>query len=166
MFWSSNSDKPITPDSDGSNVSSLENNATSDAPSPYEDLPTKERAVQEKIDRSIASFPDTMSCQMAFEQAARCNGAGGRLRNNYRYGSMKACGPLWTDFWFCMRTRGMPGDMKRSAIQENYRKKEVEFLLGPNSEDIWEERTKPLERFAHLDPDLLLPQNPSGLKKT
>lgn len=91
---------------------------------------------------------------MTFDMAAKCAGIGGKFRDNYRYGSVRSCSHLWSDFWFCMRTRGHPDNVKRSEFRERYREKEVELLSGPNSEDIWEERAEPVERFCHLDPDL------------
>jgi uncharacterized protein DUF3128 len=151
MFWSS---KPNGDSSNNANPPTMSDVSPIQAKTNADPATSKKQALEEKIDRSIAPLPETMSCQVAFDQAAKCAGLGGKFRHNYRYGGTQSCSHLWSDFGFCMRTRGMPDDVRKAQIKERYREKEVAFLSGPNSEDVWQERDKPLEKFCHLDPDL------------
>jgi hypothetical protein len=52
-----------------------------------------------------------------------------------------------------MRTRSKGEETKRREIQEWYRKKEEKHKFGPNSEDVWEERTEKVDRAFDWDPD-------------
>jgi hypothetical protein len=101
----------------------------------------------------IVTFPDTMSCRQAFDDAFYCNSLGGQFNHVYRYGSVRSCSDNWSQFWFCMRTRSKSEESKREAIQDWYRKKEAKHRAGPNSEDIWEERSERVERAFDWDPD-------------
>jgi hypothetical protein len=148
MFWSSKPSPDQSNEATSSTISEVTPTVKPDTAS------SKKQALHEKIDRSIAPLPETMGCQVAFDMAAKCAGLGGKFRQNYRYGGTQSCSHLWSDFGFCMRTRGMPEEVKKAQIKERYREKEIAFLSGPNSEDVWQERDKPLENFCHLDPDL------------
>ena len=121
------------------------------SPNQDDERSSKGLSIEERVDKSIVPLSETMSCQIAFDQATRCAGIAGRFRYNYRYGGVQSCSPLWSDFWFCMRSRSMPDDIKRANIKDRYKQKEVVFLSGPNCEDVWEERDTPVENFAKMD---------------
>lgn len=116
-----------------------------------EKLPARQQA-ETKVSE-IVTFPDTMSCRQAFDDAFYCNSLGGQFNHVYRYGSVRSCSDNWSQFWFCMRTRSKSDESKREAIQEWYRKKEAKHRAGPNSEDIWEERSERVQRAFDWDPD-------------
>ncbi|KAF2434453.1 hypothetical protein EJ08DRAFT_569516, partial [Tothia fuscella] len=96
-------------------------------------------------------YPETMSCRTAFDDAFYCQSIGGQFINVYRFGTYRNCSENWSQFWFCMRTRGKPEERKRLEIQEFYKKKEAKQRAGPNSEDIWEQRDKKVDRAFDWD---------------
>ncbi|KAK5676807.1 hypothetical protein LTS10_010571 [Elasticomyces elasticus] len=103
-----------------------------------------------------ALYPATMSCRQAFDQAFYCQSLGGKFNDIYRFGHLKDCSEQWGAFWFCMRTRTLPERDKEPQIREFYRlrdekRKEVN---GGDSEDVWELRTKAVERAFGRDPDV------------
>jgi hypothetical protein len=99
------------------------------------------------------SFPETMSCRQAFDDAFYCQSLGGQFNNVYRYGSLRSCSEHWSQFWFCMRTRQKGEETKKQEIQEWYKKREEKYRVGPSSEDVWEERAEKVERAFDWDPD-------------
>ena len=102
-------------------------------------------SLSSKTEPSIASLPDTMSCRQAFDDAFYCQSLGGQFNNIYRYGAMRDCSEVWGQFWFCMRNRGAPENIKRARIREFYADKEAKYATAPSSCDVWVERT-PEER--------------------
>jgi len=98
------------------------------------------KGIQSRVDESIAYFPDSMTCQQAFDLALTCSNPMGQLRNGYRHGAWGNCSVQWGDFWFCMRARMYSGEQKQEMIRNHYREKEKNILAGPNSQDVWEER--------------------------
>jgi len=108
--------------------------------------------IKRRLDGSTVPFPDTMSCQTQFDLAMGCSGMMGKFRHVYRYGGWRSCSEVWSDFWFCMRTRTYPKESKQELIRDRYYQKELKVLSGPNSEDVWRERDKKLQPFFHLDP--------------
>jgi hypothetical protein len=135
-----NSSTPSNPD--GLGLRNAQDDADSTASKP-----------QRTMENSIASMPETMSCQQAFDIAMGCGNPGGKFRHVYRYGFAGDCKEQWADFWFCMRTRTKADETKRALIQEHYWKKEEKFRAAPNSEDVWEERTDRITTFFDRDPD-------------
>ncbi|KAL8909951.1 MAG: hypothetical protein Q9171_004744 [Xanthocarpia ochracea] len=89
-------------------------------------------------------FPSTISCQAAFDSAYYCQAVPGQFMNVYRYGNLRDCHELWSQFWFCMRTnRGFLGDEEReNRVREHYRLRELKYKVGPSSEDVWAPRTE------------------------
>ncbi|KAL2167946.1 hypothetical protein VTG60DRAFT_585 [Thermothelomyces hinnuleus] len=87
-------------------------------------------------------LPTTMSCRDAFDYAWHCHTPGSQWNAVYRYGSVRTCSELWDDFWFCMRTKSYPPELRAEAIREHYRAKEEAKYGGgkPSSEDVWESR--------------------------
>jgi hypothetical protein len=87
-------------------------------------------------------YPTELSCRAAFDAAYHCQLPGGQFLNVYRYGTMRNCSELWSNFWFCMRTnRGFMTEEERvERIQQFYRQREERLRSGPSSEDIWEAR--------------------------
>jgi len=94
-------------------------------------------------------LPTTMSCREAFDAAFYCTSLGGQFNNLYRYGTVGSCSENWSDFWFCMRTRGYGDREKQAAIKARYREKERRKYgkeeLGNSSEDVWKSRDKKVE---------------------
>ncbi|KAH8812028.1 hypothetical protein F5884DRAFT_784156 [Xylogone sp. PMI_703] len=95
-------------------------------------------------------LPTTMSCRQAFDAAFYCQSLGGQFNNLYRYGNIRSCSEHWSDFWFCMRTRGYTGTDKEEMIRKHYREREKrrygkEEGPGRSSEDVWKSRDKKLE---------------------
>lgn len=89
-----------------------------------------------------AIHPTTMSCRSTFDLAFYCQSLGGQFNSIYRQGSLRNCGPLWGDFWFCIRTNRswMSDQERRERLLEHYRKKERKYVDGPSSEDVWKPR--------------------------
>jgi hypothetical protein len=107
----------------------------------------------QKTETSIVSFPQTMSCRQAFDDAFYCQSLGGQFNHVYRYGELRSCSEHWSQFWFCMRTRSKGEETKRREIEEWYRKREEKYRVGPSSEDVWEEREEKVDRAFDWDPD-------------
>lgn len=104
-------------------------------------------SVPESTPTSAAITPDnlhptTMSCRSAFDLAFYCQSLGGQFNSIYRQGSIRNCGQLWGDFWFCIRTnRSWMSDKERKErLMEHYRKRERKYVDGPSSEDVWKAR--------------------------
>ena len=89
-------------------------------------------------------LPSTISCQTAFDSVYYCQSPGGQFINIYRYGNLRDCRELWSQFWFCMKTnRGFLGAEEREKrVREHYRLRELKYKVGPSSEDVWAPRTK------------------------
>jgi len=66
----------------------------------------------------------------------------GQLRHVYRYGELRNCASLWSDFWFCMRVKGSDGPVKQQLIQQYHREREEKKYREQSSEDIWQARTR------------------------
>ncbi|KAI7338818.1 hypothetical protein KC315_g1579 [Hortaea werneckii] len=98
--------------------------------------------------------PRTMSCRQAFDAAFYCQSLGGKFNDVYRFGKVQDCSEHWSAFWFCMRNRTLPAKDTEEMIAQYYldrderRKKE-----RGSSEDVWEIRTKGVERAFQRDPD-------------
>ena len=90
-----------------------------------------------------------MSCREAFDAAFYCTSLGGQFNNLYRYGTVGSCSENWSDFWFCMRTRGYGKAEKEARIMARYRDKERRKYggdeLGKSSEDVWKSRDRKVE---------------------
>ncbi|KAK5730249.1 hypothetical protein LTR15_000183 [Elasticomyces elasticus] len=102
-----------------------------------------------------ALYPATMSCRQAFDQAFYCQSLGGKFNDIYRFGHLKDCSEQWGAFWFCMRTRTLPERDKEGMIREFYRARDEKrkVVNGGDSEDVWELRTRAVERAFGRDPD-------------
>lgn len=100
-----------------------------------------------------ALYPRSMSCRQAFDQAFYCQSLGGKFNDIYRYGHLQSCSEQWGAFWFCMRVRQYADKDKQEVIKEFYKdrdaKRQQEF---GSSEDVWEIRTKGVERAFWKDP--------------
>lgn len=101
-----------------------------------------------------ALYPRTMSCRQAFDQAYYCQSLGGKFKDLYRFGALQSCSEQWGAFWFCMRTKSLSPDEKERQILEHHqgRDERKRKELG-SSEDVWELRTKAVERAFQRDPD-------------
>lgn len=86
--------------------------------------------------------PTTMSCRSTFDLAFYCQSIGGQFNSIYRQGSVRNCGQLWGDFWFCIRTnRSWMSDKERQErVLDRYRKRDRKYVDGPSSEDVWKAR--------------------------
>jgi hypothetical protein len=101
-----------------------------------------------------ALYPRTMSCRQAFDQAFYCQSMGGKFNDIYRYGHLNSCSEQWGAFWFCMRVRQYADVDKQEVIKEFYKERdEKRKQTFGNSEDIWEIRTKGVERAFWKDPN-------------
>ena len=101
-----------------------------------------------------ALYPRTMSCRHAFDQAFYCASLGGKFKDIYRFGALQPCSEQWGAFWFCMRTKSYAPEEKERLIVEHYRQREERKRMGVgSSEDVWELRTKAVERAFQTDPD-------------
>ncbi|KAM3423948.1 hypothetical protein BST61_g1341 [Cercospora zeina] len=103
-----------------------------------------------------AIIPRTMSCRQQFDQAFYCQSLGGKFNDIYRYGHLRPCSEQWGAFWFCMRTRTLPGKEKEEAIVRYYQERDERRKKergGKSSEDVWEVRTRAVERAFWRDPD-------------
>jgi hypothetical protein len=94
-----------------------------------------------------ALYPRSMSCRQAFDQAFYCQSLGGKFNDIYRYGSLNSCSEQWGAFWFCMRVRQYADKDKQEVIKEFYKDRDAkrQQQFG-SSEDIWEIRTKGVEK--------------------
>jgi len=101
-----------------------------------------------------ALYPRTMSCRQAFDQAFYCQSLGGKFNDIYRHGHLNSCSEQWGAFWFCMRVRQYADADKQEVVKEFYRERdEKRKQQFGNSEDVWEIRTKGVERAFWKDPD-------------
>ncbi|KZF20613.1 hypothetical protein L228DRAFT_262547 [Xylona heveae TC161] len=98
-------------------------------------------------------YPTTMSCRQSFDQAFYCQSPGGQFMNVYRYGDLRDCSELWSQFWFCMRTKSYSEAKRKTMIQEHYMERAIKYKLGSSSEDVWESRTEPIRGAFQEDPD-------------
>jgi hypothetical protein len=94
-----------------------------------------------------ALYPRSMSCRQAFDQAFYCQSLGGKFNDIYRYGHLNSCSEQWGAFWFCMRVRQYADKDKQEVIKEFYKDRDAkrQQQFG-SSEDIWEIRTKGVEK--------------------
>lgn len=101
-----------------------------------------------------ATYPRTMSCRQAFDQAFYCQSLGGKFNDIYRYGALQSCSEQWGAFWFCMRTKSLSEKERGRQIADYYaareERKRKEF---GSSEDVWEIRTRAVEKAFGKDPD-------------
>lgn len=103
-------------------------------------------------------YPTDMSCREAFDSAFYCQSMGGQFNALYRYGGIQSCSEHWKSFWFCMRSKSYPDEVRGPMIRDHYKKRDLKYKLGPSSEDIWEGREKKLdwgEAFARSVDELL-----------
>ncbi|KXT12613.1 hypothetical protein AC579_383 [Pseudocercospora musae] len=101
-----------------------------------------------------AIYPRTMSCRQQFDQAFYCQSLGGKFNDIYRYGHLKSCSEQWGAFWFCMRTRTLPDHEKEDKIKNFYKERdEKRKAEHGSSEDVWQIRTRAVERAFWKDPD-------------
>ena len=101
-----------------------------------------------------ALYPRTMSCRQAFDQAFYCQSLGGKFNDIYRHGHLNSCSEQWGAFWFCMRVRQYADVDKQEVIKEFYKERdEKRKQTFGNSEDVWEIRTKGVERAFWKDPN-------------
>lgn len=102
-----------------------------------------------------ALYPRTMSCRQAFDQAYYCQSLGGKFKDIYRFGAIQSCSEQWGAFWFCMRTRAYGPEEKERQVVEHYREREERKRKQfGSSEDVWQLRTKAVERAFQRDPDV------------
>lgn len=102
----------------------------------------------------MALYPRSMSCRQAFDQAFYCQSLGGKFNDIYRFGKLQSCSEQWGAFWFCMRTKSLSKEEKETQIRGYYAAREDRMKKeGGNSENVWEIRTKPVERAFWKDPD-------------
>ncbi|KAI9691356.1 MAG: hypothetical protein M1820_009735 [Bogoriella megaspora] len=104
--------------------------------------------------------PSTLSCRTLFDSAFHCQSLGGQFNNVYRYGTLRSCSEQWSDFWFCMRTKGLPQGEKEREVRERWRVREEERYGGGGegargSEDVWERRRERLVGAFGRDPEEL-----------
>ncbi|USW53516.1 hypothetical protein Slin15195_G068350 [Septoria linicola] len=102
-----------------------------------------------------AMYPRQMSCRQAFDQAFYCQSLGGKFNDIYRYGHLRSCSEQWGAFWFCMRTRTLPETEKEEEIRRFYQERDERRAKerGGSSEDVWELRTRAVDRAFWRDPD-------------
>lgn len=101
-----------------------------------------------------ALLPRTMSCRQAFDQAFYCQSLGGKFNDIYRYGALQDCSEQWGAFWFCMRTRQYGEKDKEEHVRDYYRgREERKKRKFGSSEDVWDVRTRAVERAFWKDPD-------------
>jgi hypothetical protein len=83
-----------------------------------------------------------MSCRAAFDAAFYCQSLGGMFNSVYHYGSMRDCSPLWSNFWFCVKTNRsrMSEEERQGKVLDHYRRREAKYRNGPSSEDVWVQR--------------------------
>jgi hypothetical protein len=149
-----NSSSNASQDDAGRLSGSRLNSIANDTQSSVSTSPALDRIIPRNVlAESIAPFPETMSCSQTFDDAFHCQSFGGQFLNVYRYGGMRDCSEIWSDFWFCMRNRTRPGDEKRLIIKERYMQKDEKYRNGPSSEDVWKERNRKVERAFDWDPD-------------
>lgn len=99
-------------------------------------------------------YPRTMSCRQQFDQAYYCQSLGGKFNDLYRYGGIRSCSEQWGAFWFCMRNRTLSEKAKEEEVREFYRERdERRKKEWGSSEDIWEIRTRAVDRAFWKDPD-------------
>lgn len=100
-----------------------------------------------------ALYPRSMSCRQAFDQAFYCQSLGGKFNDIYRFGSLHSCSEQWGAFWFCMRVRGYKDEDKEKVVSEYYKDREERRKKEyGSSEDVWEIRTRGVERAFWKDP--------------
>lgn len=87
-------------------------------------------------------YPITLNCRAAFDAAFHCQSVGGQFKAVYHHGSMRDCSPLWSHFWFCVKTnrRRMRDEERQGRVLEHYRVREMKYRTGPSSEDVWVQR--------------------------
>lgn len=88
--------------------------------------------------------PNTISCRAAFDTAFYCQSLGGQFNSVYRYGTLRNCSSLWSQFWFCVKTnrRRMNDEERQKRVIEHYRDRETKYRVGPSSEDVWVSRER------------------------
>jgi hypothetical protein len=134
---SSSSSRSWLPGASSSSLSSSQQ-----TPTTYRDPSSPSTALSER------QYPTSLSCRDMFDYAYHCNGLGGQWVSVYRDGKMQSCSEQWDDFWFCMRTRSLPADVRAEQIRERWRAKEEARYYAPgkrSSDDIWESRTEPVQ---------------------
>jgi len=100
-----------------------------------------------------ALYPRSMSCRQAFDQAFYCQSLGGKFNDIYRHGHLNSCSEQWGAFWFCMRVRQYADKDKQEVIKEFYKERDAKrHQQFGSSEDIWEIRTKGVEKAFWKDP--------------
>ncbi|KAL2155602.1 hypothetical protein VTH82DRAFT_344 [Thermothelomyces myriococcoides] len=121
---------------------STKSTTTTDAATEPAGARKKKTRSPQSVAMSEHVLPTTMSCRDAFDYAWHCHTPASQWNAVYRYGSVRTCSELWDDFWFCMRTRSYPPELRAEAIREHYRAKEEAKYGGgrPSSEDVWESR--------------------------
>lgn len=114
---------------------------TQEPSSPSQSLASrKEEAAQVKI---LGEEP--CSLQYYFDEFFMCYTPKSQLRNWYRYGEKKDCSERWKDFKWCMRTRMTDEDASQLMLKQRRVDMEKKIHDGPNSEDVWDYRTQPLQ---------------------
>ncbi|GIZ36607.1 hypothetical protein CKM354_000007700 [Cercospora kikuchii] len=135
----------------------------------HEPPPTSRLLPDGSLDISpSAILPRTMSCRQQFDQAFYCQSLGGKFNDIYRYGHLRACSEQWGAFWFCMRTRTLPDKEKEEAIVQFYQERDEKRKKerGGSSEDVWELRTRAVERAFWRDPDEDVEGSQQGMVKS
>lgn len=117
--------------------------------------------IRERTARSIkeesSSYPTTISVVSALDDLILCFAIGGQVKHYYRYGSYTTCERQRSKFWFALKNGTFfnneedetnfndIGDLERKKkVQEFYKSWLLEDKAKGSSEDVWNERRKPL----------------------
>jgi hypothetical protein len=99
-------------------------------------------------------YPSVMSCRQLFDDAMWCRSPGSQLISLYRHGEGRDCSEMWADWRFCMSIKTDNDERRGPAVWQHYYERDSKKYKGkPNSEDVWEARTEPVEKAFWKDPD-------------
>lgn len=123
-----------------------------------EEVQSRRRQITKTIQNEAAGFPTQISIITAFDELLLCFALGGQLKNYYRYGTYSTCQDQREKFWFAMRHGSFtesdeslddlnPKQLeKRQKISDFYRKRLMRTKANGSSEDVWDARTKMLNK--------------------
>ncbi|KAI7368214.1 hypothetical protein KC354_g2836 [Hortaea werneckii] len=147
-----NSFSSTSPSSDGTKAAETSTSEPTSEPTPSS-APSRYNEDGTLNISPAALAPRTMSCRQAFDAAFYCQSLGGKFNDVYRFGKVQDCSEHWGAFWFCMRNRTLPGKDKEEMIAQYYLDRDERRKERGSSEDVWEIRTRGVERAFHRDPD-------------
>lgn len=122
----------------------------------FKDEPQEIRGKRQEVTRNLnendlSSFPNTMYVSTAFDELFQCFSIGGQVKNFYRYGELSYCEKQREKLWFALRygqffdvNRDQTNAANGEKIQQFYKQRLLEDKARGSSEDIWEQRKKPL----------------------